>query len=714
MNGPLAIVKIVQLAAGLHLLVCSNLFANQELSIDLKFLEANPSIDRPFIVCLTNRAEQPIRVLNPNCPLGHERIRCKIFSNSSQLIDEISPNQNLKQASAIWYRRSGDTRKYVELDPNESVSTLVWLGRWPWRSSKLGKAARLSLVVNFETRGDKIFSGSVEIDPDSQGQPLAATNIFDLVRGGQSERVVERLQANSESVEQLQRAGNNLLHYAAKFNDVATMKQLLQAGKLKVNSKSASGFTALHLARSAAAVESLLNNGADAALDSSDGTAVEIAARKAGSKFSENERNEWLKILELYRNHSCGKSSLRNSVALESYESVASQDLESVTDSDLQRAFKAAIVGGHFDLCQLLIERGAKRLNKDPLASRHLVFQSLEHYQVLKLLIESGFPHDGIDFMEGGYLGDMPIHFHACSFGNVDTVRFLMADRDDLEFLYTDPISGQTDSLLAVAASSGSPELVDLIYQWLKEGRAKLPDNAVDEMIMSAVASALPYPDVLQQMLNYPIEPSEKQILQLAKHAVFWLRNETKEETANGLKASLKVLIDNGAGSDLMSSVAIGDIGQIKKIISKNEDLIFATNENGQTVLHSRLLLEQPDLVSYFLTQGGIALFQKTDKAGKTCLHLACQNDLLQSSLKIIGHEFGINAKDSFGRTPLHFACQNCNVAIAVALLQSGADIEAKDSEGDTPLDYARTSNSVSPIRKLHLQSVLAKRLLSK
>ena len=228
-------------------------------------------------------------------------------------------------------------------------------------------------------------------------------------------------------------------------------------------------------------------------------------------------------------------------------------------------------------------------------------------------------------------------------------------------------------------------------------------------MLESACFRALRYPELLQHILDLRTELSKEKAIELARDALIRLRNAGQQSKADSLRSSIGILISHGAGSDLLANVAVGNAEQVLRLLDSDKKHL-SVDENRRTILHSRLLLEQPELLEIVLGRTGKILVDQADDSGITCLHLACQQDLLESSLRIMKFKPDIDKADSYGRTALHHACMNCNVAMVMALLANGANAEARDKDGDTPWDYAKISNSVTLARKTHFRIVFSSR----
>ena len=87
----------------------------------------------------------------------------------------------------------------------------------------------------------------------------------------------------------------------------------------------------------------------------------------------------------------------------------------------------------------------------------------------------------------------------------------------------------------------------------------------------------------------------------------------------------------------------------------------------------------------------------RTDRDGKTLLHLACAQGHLAAVVLLAQNGVPLEAQDSDGRTPLHLAClmagregaRGSEHAQVVAFLQEqGAATGTQDVYGHTPLSY--------------------------
>ena len=79
----------------------------------------------------------------------------------------------------------------------------------------------------------------------------------------------------------------------------------------------------------------------------------------------------------------------------------------------------------------------------------------------------------------------------------------------------------------------------------------------------------------------------------------------------------------------------------------------------------------------------------KVDRDGRTALHCAVVDGLVERVRSLLADGADVNAHDKAGWTPLHFAVQRHWLEIATLLVEHKANIEAQDAHGNTPLSNA-------------------------
>ena len=113
-----------------------------------------------------------------------------------------------------------------------------------------------------------------------------------------------------------------------------------------------------------------------------------------------------------------------------------------------------------------------------------------------------------------------------------------------------------------------------------------------------------------------------------------------------GVKESLK--------GDIRDAARDGDLGKMKMLLKGSPDLVFST-----------------------------------DDVGNTPLHWAAHNGHMDVAQLLLANKADVAAKNNYGYTPLHRAAEEGNKNLAELLLASKAEVNAKDNHGLTPLYLA-------------------------
>ena len=143
------------------------------------------------------------------------------------------------------------------------------------------------------------------------------------------------------------------------------------------------------------------------------------------------------------------------------------------------------------------------------------------------------------------------------------------------------------------------------------------------------------------------------------------------------------------------------------------------TDANGWTDLHYAAAVNLPSLAKRLLESGAKADaklksdsepltdelqatlrrfgkdYDNWDRDGETPLHLAADNNAVETATLLVERGAAVNAKNNNGRTPLHFAADNNAVETATLLVERGAAVNAKNNNGRTPLHFAADNNAV-------------------
>jgi len=135
----------------------------------------------------------------------------------------------------------------------------------------------------------------------------------------------------------------------------------------------------------------------------------------------------------------------------------------------------------------------------------------------------------------------------------------------------------------------------------------------------------------------------------------------------------------------LHEAAAVGDIEQVKSLISKGAD-VNARDVWDQTPLHRAAAYGHKDLAELLIAKGADVKAQsKGASTYGTALYAAATEGHKDVAELLIANGADVNAKDRYGYTPLYLAWKS---DIAELLIVNGADLKAKDKKGQTPLSY--------------------------
>jgi len=135
-----------------------------------------------------------------------------------------------------------------------------------------------------------------------------------------------------------------------------------------------------------------------------------------------------------------------------------------------------------------------------------------------------------------------------------------------------------------------------------------------------------------------------------------------------------------------------------------------ARNTKGWNALHKATAENHMHIVEIFLNAGWDPN-EKVANNGKTCPHLAAENEGQEVLRLLLMRGADPNLRDNSGTTPLHIAAQKANLAMSELLLIQGADPNCKDVRGYTALHLLADRPNFDElcrqmVNKLHLMGV--------
>lgn len=126
---------------------------------------------------------------------------------------------------------------------------------------------------------------------------------------------------------------------------------------------------------------------------------------------------------------------------------------------------------------------------------------------------------------------------------------------------------------------------------------------------------------------------------------------------------------------------------QLEKII---KEISNSSNLNGKNVIDEiKNALQEKDSDAYSKWREDRFNVNHLFYGQDTLLHLAAENDSIETVEALIKNGANINAVDHFEETPLHHATRFGEVDVMKVLIKNGASVNAVDQIGDTPLHTA-------------------------
>jgi ankyrin repeat protein len=218
-------------------------------------------------------------------------------------------------------------------------------------------------------------------------------------------------------------------------------------------------------------------------------------------------------------------------------------------------------------------------------------------------------------------------------------------------------------------------------------------------------------------------------------------RLQKKIELATALGSSPQSLdVPDENGSTLLIEAAkLGDLGSAEILLKKGAN-VNAANLEGWTPLHQAAFQNNPNMVSWLLSNGadvdpqfvqkpsppnsgyiivdtyesgelgprdpdGSIVSSETDippsPLGETPLHWAARGGDLQVIQLLAQKGAKINAQDALGNTPLHIASDTGNLNGVKALLSIGAAVDIVNEKGQAPIHLAASSGKIEILEAL-------------
>lgn len=146
-----------------------------------------------------------------------------------------------------------------------------------------------------------------------------------------------------------------------------------------------------------------------------------------------------------------------------------------------------------------------------------------------------------------------------------------------------------------------------------------------------------------------------------------------------------------------------GNVTEVRRLISANEDLASAENDVNDTLLHQAVYAGDELLLRYLVNEAGVPV-NSINNFRMTPLHYAVSSGIDVTMFMLNAGSF-VDAQDSAGKTPLMSASMYGDTAVVKLLVERGASTRTFDASGETCLHYAARGNCLSVVKYLLRQS---------
>jgi ankyrin repeat protein len=153
---------------------------------------------------------------------------------------------------------------------------------------------------------------------------------------------------------------------------------------------------------------------------------------------------------------------------------------------------------------------------------------------------------------------------------------------------------------------------------------------------------------------------------------------------------AILALVRAKATLDACEATALGDVGQLVKILDRDQSQANARSGDGWTALHLAGFFGKRDAADLLLARGASvsAVSGTPDKNQplQAALAGACDTAIVTA---LVAHGADVNHAGATGYTPIHTAASRGNEGLVRFLIGAGARVNVKMDDGKTPADIA-------------------------
>eukprot|EP00079_Xenopus_tropicalis_P014527 XP_004911129.1 PREDICTED: ankyrin repeat domain-containing protein 17 isoform X6 [Xenopus tropicalis] len=332
-------------------------------------------------------------------------------------------------------------------------------------------------------------------------------------------------------------------------------------------------------------------------------------------------------------------------------------DIDAQTESNHDTALTLACAGGHEELVQTLLERGANIEHRDKKGFTPLILAATAgHVGVVEILLDNGADIEA----QSERTKDTPLSL-ACSGGRQEVVELLLARAANKEHRN---VSDYTP--LSLAASGGYVNIIKILLNAGAEINSRTGSKlGISPLMLAAMNGHTAAVKLLLDMgsdINAQIETNRNTALTLAcfqgRTEVVSLLLDRKANVEHRAKTGLTPLMEAASGG-------YAEVGRV--LLDKGADV------NAPPVPSSR----------------------------DTALTIAADKGHYKFCELLISRGAHIDVRNKKGNTPLWLAANGGHLDVVQLLVQAGADVDAADNRKITPLMAAFRKGHVKVVRYL-------------
>uniref|UniRef100_A0A8D0GUT8 Ankyrin repeat domain-containing protein 17 n=1 Tax=Sphenodon punctatus TaxID=8508 RepID=A0A8D0GUT8_SPHPU len=332
-------------------------------------------------------------------------------------------------------------------------------------------------------------------------------------------------------------------------------------------------------------------------------------------------------------------------------------DIDAQTESNHDTALTLACAGGHEELVQTLLERGANIEHRDKKGFTPLILAATAgHVGVVEILLDNGADIEA----QSERTKDTPLSL-ACSGGRQEVVELLLARGANKEHRN---VSDYTP--LSLAASGGYVNIIKILLNAGAEINSRTGSKlGISPLMLAAMNGHTTAVKLLLDMgsdINAQIETNRNTALTLAcfqgRTEVVSLLLDRKANVEHRAKTGLTPLMEAASGG-------YAEVGRV--LLDKGADV------NAPPVPSSR----------------------------DTALTIAADKGHYKFCELLISRGAHIDVRNKKGNTPLWLAANGGHLDVVQLLVQAGADVDAADNRKITPLMAAFRKGHVKVVRYL-------------